>query len=241
MDNTCQIDGTRSPQGCLVCGCSSEFDSFGDRICFCDSCQLHGCQPTVDDVELTNHGNETFRCNSCETTLPQAETWDCAEEVHDDNNASHCKGMDMWKNATQWQASKRRAANGYCYSLAEFEVYYGQAQGRSMWEEMPINDIRQILLLCTDVERRTALHLAHLRKWPKIRTPCCHTDYCFRCQTAWHSDRTCEEVVRLDVDVQFCPGCNVPTLRTEGCSSMVCLCGENWEWEGGSDYSDDDY
>ena len=28
---------------CEVCGCSSEFDVYGDRICFCDSCFKHGC------------------------------------------------------------------------------------------------------------------------------------------------------------------------------------------------------
>ena len=28
---------------CAICGCSSECDIFGDRICFCDSCQNSGC------------------------------------------------------------------------------------------------------------------------------------------------------------------------------------------------------
>jgi len=28
---------------CCVCGCSQQFDNFGDRVCFCDSCSKYGC------------------------------------------------------------------------------------------------------------------------------------------------------------------------------------------------------
>jgi hypothetical protein len=29
--------------GCVYCGCSSEKDTHGDRICYCDRCSLNGC------------------------------------------------------------------------------------------------------------------------------------------------------------------------------------------------------
>lgn len=29
---------------CIICGCSRETDSFGDRVCWCDACQASGCQ-----------------------------------------------------------------------------------------------------------------------------------------------------------------------------------------------------
>jgi len=32
-----------SEEPCAICGCSSEHDMFGDKICFCDSCQKDGC------------------------------------------------------------------------------------------------------------------------------------------------------------------------------------------------------
>ena len=35
-----------SCEECTVCGCSSEFDEVGDRICHCDSCYKQGCQYT---------------------------------------------------------------------------------------------------------------------------------------------------------------------------------------------------
>ena len=28
---------------CYICGCKTELDDYGDRICFCDSCQCLGC------------------------------------------------------------------------------------------------------------------------------------------------------------------------------------------------------
>ena len=32
-----------SEEPCAICGCSSEYDMYLDRICFCDSCQNSGC------------------------------------------------------------------------------------------------------------------------------------------------------------------------------------------------------
>jgi hypothetical protein len=28
---------------CIICGCKSELDEYGDRICHCDSCYKDGC------------------------------------------------------------------------------------------------------------------------------------------------------------------------------------------------------
>ena len=36
-----KIGYNKSP--CAVCGCSSDVDMYGDRVCFCDSCQKTGC------------------------------------------------------------------------------------------------------------------------------------------------------------------------------------------------------
>lgn len=30
---------------CVTCGCSREYDAFGDRVCFCDLCSVTGCRP----------------------------------------------------------------------------------------------------------------------------------------------------------------------------------------------------
>merc|ERR1712194_985022 len=42
---------TNSAQHCITCGCSGEFTSDGDRICFCDSCKTHGCKVRLDSEQ----------------------------------------------------------------------------------------------------------------------------------------------------------------------------------------------
>lgn len=57
-------------------------------------------------------------------------------------------------------------------------------------------------------------------------------------------------------EAQLCPGCGVPTQRSEGCRKITCVCGrvgrpstpwatldgktEVWEWEGIGDESSDE-
>jgi hypothetical protein len=33
---------------CLRCGCATEYDEYGDRICWCDSCRIDGCKPSTE-------------------------------------------------------------------------------------------------------------------------------------------------------------------------------------------------
>jgi hypothetical protein len=93
------------------------------------------------------------------------------------------------------------------------------------------------LQLIQDAERRLALQLAFVRRFPFINhLGCsCGSDVCFKCKISEHHEgETCEDKQRAmcDVDAQFCPSCGVATIRTEGCSSMICICGTYWEWQG---------
>jgi hypothetical protein len=88
--------------------------------------------------------------------------------------------------------------------------------------------------LVGDPERRFALQLAWLRRYPKFASPCCGAPMCFKCKTAGHHPgRTCEEVQKAEaaIGVQCCPGCGVPTVRAEGCNHMICPCGHHWQWQ----------
>mmetsp|Transcript_13162 Transcript_13162/g.19154 ORF Transcript_13162/g.19154 Transcript_13162/m.19154 type:complete len:826 (+) Transcript_13162:55-2532(+) len=96
-----------------------------------------------------------------------------------------------------------------------------------------------LLSLICDVERRAALALALLRKHPFIRLHCCSNKVCFKCKVDGHHEgQTCEErqAAEMSIEAQFCPACGVPTIRSEGCSHIVCVCGAHWTWEGESDY-----
>ena len=50
---------------------------------------------------------------------------------------------------------------------------------------------------------------------------CCILVYCR------HPGETCEEHQQseMEMDAEFCPGCGVPTIRSDGCSEMICVCG----------------
>ena len=52
------------------------------------------------------------------------------------------------------------------------------ATDKDVWEEF-----KRILRMIMDPERRANLHLRHLRSRPRIWTPCCHREHCFRCKT----------------------------------------------------------
>jgi len=108
-------------------------------------------------------------------------------------------------------------------------------------ENPPSDELQEklnaLIKLVVDPARRTVLQLAILRRWPKTRTECCKVAHCFKCKIGNHHDgMTCEEVQRQqmqdDDGVQFCPGCGVATVKTDGCNHMICLCGEDWTWEG---------
>merc|ERR1712137_430303 len=110
-------------------------------------------------------------------------------------------------------------------SLADLDLFPG--------DEDDDNPLTLLLSLISDVERRTVLQLAALRRNPLMRTPCCGEDMCWKCKIdGHHLGMTCEEYQNetLEIGVQPCPGCGVQTERTEGCSSMTCLCGQEWYW-----------
>lgn len=87
----------------------------------------------------------------------------------------------------------------------------------------------------SDLERRLALQLAWMHRFPKQRTPCCGERFCFRCKvSSWHRGISCQERLQTEKarQAQACPGCGVPTIRSEGCRKITCVCSRVWEWEG---------
>jgi len=94
-----------------------------------------------------------------------------------------------------------------------------------------------------DLERRLAVQLAWMNRFPQQRTLCCGEQFCFRCKvSSWHRGVTCNERLRCEKarQAQLCPGCGVPTQRSEGCRKITCVCGRVWEWEGGEGDSSDE-
>lgn len=45
-----KVTRIRKFSACLRCGCTRERDRWGDRICFCDTCRIHGCSSRLDEA-----------------------------------------------------------------------------------------------------------------------------------------------------------------------------------------------
>lgn len=94
--------------------------------------------------------------------------------------------------------------------------------------------------LIEDAGLRAVLQLSVLKRFPKTATLCCNEPHCFKCKVTTHHEGTsCEEMQEqqseMEDGVQFCPSCGVATMKSEGCNHMICLCGEDWTWDGPED------
>lgn len=104
--------------------------------------------------------------------------------------------------------------------------------------------MESVIVMLVDIERRLAAQLALYRAYPKVYVACCGSAHCFMCKVkGHHAGKTCEDVQSelIGTEAQYCPGCGVPTLRTEGCHQILCVCGMSWQWKGGDDPNDVNY
>lgn len=146
------------------------------------------------------------------------------------------------------------------YSLGELTVneafvettekYFTSLQHLTDRESFDI--FKQILTLIADPERRANLHLRYLRWRPRIWTPCCQREHCFKCRTKdFHLGQACEDhVLALDNSILDCPSCGVYLVKGDeyffkkvmlcliilimylgdGCNTITCVCGKQFSW-----------
>lgn len=85
-----------------------------------------------------------------------------------------------------------------------------------------------------DPERRSTLHLRFLRDHPRVFTPCCRREHCFKCKTKeWHNGKSCEENTSQLAgagDIIDCPSCNIYLTKADGCNTVSCVCGKQFSW-----------
>lgn len=87
-------------------------------------------------------------------------------------------------------------------------------------------------------ERRMNLQLRFYRDYPKILTLCCNRDHCFKCKTQYHNGKTCLQFELStnknnvqDNDIVECPRCNLSLVKGDGCESIHCVCGKEFNWQ----------
>lgn len=110
------------------------------------------------------------------------------------------------------------------------DIYFTGLQHLTDRESWDI--FKHILLLVSDPERQANLHLRYLRWRPRIWTPCCQREHCFRCRTKdFHLGTSCEDhVLALDNSILDCPSCGVYLVKGDGCNTMTCVCGKQFSW-----------
>lgn len=109
-------------------------------------------------------------------------------------------------------------------------VYFQEFQtgeDKDVW-----NTFKLILSIIEDPERRANLHLRHLKIRPRMWTPCCTKEHCFRCRTKdFHTGKTCEQNTKaLDSTIVPCPSCGLFLTKGDGCNSVTCVCGKKFSW-----------
>jgi hypothetical protein len=84
-----------------------------------------------------------------------------------------------------------------------------------------------------DNEMRAKLQLSTMQRFQRIFTTCCNYPHCFNCQRAGHLlGETCREIQqKYTPDAQFCPDCQISVIKTDGCGTVNCVCGCDWEWQ----------
>lgn len=93
--------------------------------------------------------------------------------------------------------------------------------------------IAPVLKLIRDPERRANLHLRFIRLYPRVHTMCCSVEHCARChKRGFHEGMTCEEyqATQTNDDIVTCPSCSIFLVKGDGCNSINCVCGTNFNW-----------
>lgn len=98
---------------------------------------------------------------------------------------------------------------------------------RDAWELF-----KNILIMIDDPSLQANLHLRYLRARPRIWTPCCNREHCFKCKTKdFHNGRSCDEnTATLDGSIVNCPSCGISIAKGDGCNSITCVCGKQFSW-----------
>lgn len=102
--------------------------------------------------------------------------------------------------------------------------------------ESSTNDFHFVLSTIDNPERRMNLQLRYYRDYPKVLTLCCGREHCFKCKTVFHTGKTCIEIETsknketVDNDVLECPQCNLSLVKGDGCSTIHCVCGKEFNW-----------
>ena len=97
-------------------------------------------------------------------------------------------------------------------------------------------DLKPLLRLVEDDERRASLQLRCNVLHPTVITNCCKRKICIRCVTVHHPEKSCSENTKHRVlegkdQIRSCPKCGIALVKGDGCGSITCICGCRFQWQ----------
>lgn len=111
-----------NPGGCNLCGCSREVDEDGERVCFCDLCQLNGgCQPPTPlsaRVERPRALSISQHIQVCKDTMERVEARrrQASSEARLDAEARMEAWIEALQGASWMEALRARLSEGRSWS-----------------------------------------------------------------------------------------------------------------------------
>merc|ERR1719197_13648 len=127
---------------------------------------------------------------------------------------------------TQYQSGYIEPNKFYHQLLQYYPALTGNDDGSAL------SVLHRLLKAIEEPEREASLQLRHYNSRPYVVTKCCSRAHCWKCKTAAHGSTSCEEMNQsLDNTLIPCPSCGAILTKGDGCSSITCLCGHNFNWD----------
>ncbi|RHY01543.1 hypothetical protein DYB36_009093 [Aphanomyces astaci] len=95
-----------------------------------------------------------------------------------------------------------------------------------------IEFVQNLLGHMFDPERRVGLFLATMKRDSFKHTPCCDAEVCFVCKReGHHPGQPCATYLPEIEDMAQCSQCDLMLVKGDGCSSITCFCGHEFDWD----------
>lgn len=173
------------------------------------------------------HSNQTVLVCGYLETIPKAHI--ALQQAMESAGADEALVNDFHAELSAYCDGKQ-AANAFYDSInSKYLPTLTGMQDKAAW-----GIFKQILTIIPNPERVATLQLRYLRSRPRVWSPCCNREHCFRCKIKdFHEGKTCEEYsATLSSDIVLCPSCGVSLVKGDGCNSITCLCGTTFSWSG---------
>ncbi|KAF0736660.1 hypothetical protein Ae201684P_001640 [Aphanomyces euteiches] len=177
---------------------------------------------------------------ACEMLCPEChESCNLLEESPTYSNALEglTNGPDTWPNEVRNEAmddlpTVYELCQRYLTNDMTVDTFFGELVKTAFVGPFVGKVSRLLMSYIYDAERRVSLFLALMKHDPFEHTPCCSRPVCFTCKRdGHHHGEQCQAYLPSVEDMAQCSSCDLVLVKGDGCSSITCFCGNQFEWE----------